>query len=103
MNKDKTESPSNFRVRKRDNRECQRKGFWIPADVAIELKVHCVRAQTDESEVVSKIICDCLNEVESRKGAKRLIPALGDNCSLVTMRRLRQTDVDACLGAPVGR
>ncbi len=74
MTKDKTESPSNRRLRKRDNRMCQRKGFWIPEDVAIELGVHCLRARTDESEIVSKLITDYLNEVEGRKGAKRLEP-----------------------------
>jgi len=71
---EKTASPANFRIRKRDNRECQRKGFWIPADIATELSVHCVRSRTDESEVISRLLADYLNEVDSRKGAKRLLP-----------------------------
>jgi hypothetical protein len=74
MAKDKTDSPSNRRLRKRDNRECERKGFWLPADVAVELKVHCVRARTDESEVVSRLVVDYLNQVENRTGSKKLVP-----------------------------
>ena len=71
---DKTKSPTNFRIRKRDNRELERKGFWIPADVAVELRVHCVRNRTDDSELVSKIIVEYLNETEHRTGSKKLVP-----------------------------
>jgi hypothetical protein len=74
VTKDKTDSPANFRIRKRDNRECQRKGFWLPADVALELSVHCARNRRDESEVVSMLVANYLNETEGRKGAKKLIP-----------------------------
>ncbi len=75
MDKDNTRSPSNFRLRKRDNREMERKGFWIPADVAVELRIHCVRnRELDESEIVTQLLCDYLNKVQNRTGSKKLSP-----------------------------
>lgn len=73
MAKEKTDS-ANFRMRKRDKRETQRKGFWIPADIALELSIYCAQNRTDESEVVSMLLAEHLNDVQGRKGSKRLVP-----------------------------
>jgi hypothetical protein len=58
--KEEKTASGNYRVRKRDGQELQRKGFWIPADQAHALTIWCAINKTDESEVVTTLLTEFL-------------------------------------------
>lgn len=51
-----------FRMRKRDGREIQKKGFWIAADDAHAFEIWCVTNRRDESDVVGELIAEFLRK-----------------------------------------
>ncbi len=73
MAKEKSDS-MNFRIRQRDNRETEKKSFWVPSDLLEAFEIQCVKEGKDRSELVSELIANYVNEKQSRKGAKRLLP-----------------------------
>lgn len=66
MNKRKGEQPKStsgtFRIRKRDGREIQRKGYWLDANDAHAFEIWCVTNRKDESEVVGELIAEFLRK-----------------------------------------
>ncbi len=69
--KDEKKSPTNLRVRE-DGREEERRGIWIPKDVAVEMRVYCLRNEIDEHTLITRLLVDFLNQEANRGGGKKL-------------------------------